>query len=353
MSAQRPSLAAVAARAGVSPSTASLAFSGAGPVAAATRERVLEAARELGYPGPDPMARSLRQGRSGIVAVLIGERLLFAFRDPVTIGLLDGLAEELAPHGSGLLLISGDANRSGPTEDQVARMPMDVVIFATCGRGEDPLIGHFLSRGVPVIAVDGPHRDDVAVLDIDDYGGSRALAEHLAQLGHERVATVVLPLRLDGHRGVLDAARRADVSFDDVRHRLHAVEDVFGPVTAVETATNLVEEGEAAAAELLDAMTPRPTAIVAQSDLLAVGVIRAARARGLRVPDDLSVVGFDGIDTRMLDGYELTTVEQPFVDKGRAAGRMAAEFLARRRPANVRLPIHIRIGNTSGPPPPR
>jgi DNA-binding LacI/PurR family transcriptional regulator len=353
VSAGRPTLAAVAARAGVSRSTASLAFSGAGPVAPATRERVLGAARELGYAGPDPLARSLRQGRSGIVAALIGERLLFAFRDPVTVGVLDGLAEELTPHGLGLLLISGDADRTGPTQDQVARMPMDVVIFATCGQDDDPLLEYFVSRRVPVIAVDGPHRDDVAVLDIDDYQGSLAMAHHLAELGHERVATLVLPLRLDGRRGPVDTARRAVVGYEDARRRLQAVEDVFGRVTAVEAATNLVEEGEALAAPLLDATTPRPTAIVAQSDLLAVGVIRAARARGLRVPEDLSVVGFDGIDTRLIDGYELTTVEQPIVEKGRAVGRMAAEFLAGRRPENVRLPIRIRIGSTSGPPPAR
>src|SRR5690606_15621767 len=81
----RVTLAHVAARAGVSRSTASLAFSGAGPVAEATRQRVLAAAAALGYAGPDPLARSLRQGRSGVVGVAIGDRLLDAFRDPVAV----------------------------------------------------------------------------------------------------------------------------------------------------------------------------------------------------------------------------------------------------------------------------
>lgn len=351
MSGQRPTLAGVAARAGVSPSTASLAFSGAGPVAAATRERVLEAARELGYAGPDPMASSLRRGRSGIVGAIIGERLLYAFRDPVAVGMLDGLVEELTSLSSGLLLISGDASRTGPAPEQVARMPIDVVVFATCGGDDDPLLDHFIDRGVPVVAVDGPHRDDVAILDIDDHGGSLALARHLAELGHRRVGTVTLPLRLDGRRGPVDEARRGDAAFADARLRLEAVRDVFGAVPAVEAAANLIEEGEAAAAHLLDTDDARPTAVVAQSDLLAVGVIRAAEARGMQVPQDLSVVGFDGIDTGWLDDWVLTTVEQPIVDKGRTAGRMVAEYLGGQRPENVRLPTRLRIGTTSAGPP--
>jgi DNA-binding LacI/PurR family transcriptional regulator len=339
----------VAARAGVSPSTASLAFSGTGPVAEATRERIFQAARELGYSGPDPLARSLRRGRSGIVGALIGERLLYAFRDPVAVGLLDGLAEELSALGSGLLLISGDADRTGPTPAQVARMPMDVVIFATCGGDDDPLLDHFLERGVPIVAVDGPQRDDVTVLDIDDYGGTLGLARHLAELGHQRVGTVTLPLRLDGTRGPVDEARRHRAAYADARLRLAAVRDVFGRAPAVEAAANIVEEGEAAGAHLLDS-AERPTAVVAQSDLLALGVIRAAQSRGLQVPRDLSVVGFDGIDAGWLDGWHLTTVEQPIVDKGRTAGRMVADILAGRTPSNVRLPLLMRVGDTTAAP---
>lgn len=350
MGEHRATLAAVAARAGVSPSTASLAFSGSGPVADATRERVLTAARELGYSGPDPTARSLRRGRSGIVGALVGERLLYAFRDPVAVALLDGLAEMLSPSGTGLLLISGDANRSGATPEQVARMPMDVVVLATCGGDDDPLLDHVLGRGIPVVAVDGPDRPDVALLDIDDYGGTATLVQHLTDLGHRDVAVVTLPLRLDGHRGRVDDARRAVVAFADCRLRLAAVEDALGPVAAVEAAANLIEEGEQAARVLLSKPAGRPTAIVAQSDLLAVGVVRAAESLGLRVPDDLSVVGFDGIETPWLGDQLLTTVVQPIADKGRVAGGMVTDFLGGTRPANVRLPVHVRIGMTSGTP---
>ena len=104
--ADRATLSTVAARAGVSSSTASLAFAGSSRVAPATVERVLRAADELGYAGPNPVAASLRTGRSGVVGAVVGERLLYAFRDPVAVQLLDGLTEELGKLDVGLLLLA-------------------------------------------------------------------------------------------------------------------------------------------------------------------------------------------------------------------------------------------------------
>lgn len=348
MSRTRATLARVAARAGVSPSTASLAFSGAGPVAAATRERVLAAARELGYSGPDPLAQSLRRGRSGIVGAVVGDRLLHAFRDPVAVALLDGLAEELTPSGSGLLLMSGAAHRIGPTPEQVARLPVDVVVFATCGDDDDPLLDHFVERGVPVVVVDGPERDGTALLTVDDRAGTVESARHLAELGHTRVATVTLPLSSEGRRGWVDDDRRQAVRFAVCRERLAGVTDVFGPVPTVETAANLIEEGEIAARMLLAGRDV--TAVMVQSDLLAVGVVRAAEELGLHVPEDLSVVGFDGIETPWLGERRLTTIAQPTTEKGRIAGRMVTDYLAGRRPESRRLPVQLIIADTTAPP---
>jgi DNA-binding LacI/PurR family transcriptional regulator len=348
---RRVTLADVAARAGVSPSTASLAFSGTGPVAEATRERVLAAAAELGYAGPDPFARSLRQGRSGVVGVVIGERLLYAFRDPVAVALLDGMSEELTPLGSALLLLPGDSRRTSPPPAQVARIPLDAMVYAGCD-DDHPLIAHALARGVPVVAVEGPYRPDIPIVDIDHYGGSRQAARHLVELGHRDIAVVSLPLNADGRRGLADRDRRASATFGLCRERLAAVEEVLGPqLPVIESASNLVEEGELAGATLLE-LTPRPTAVIAQSDLLAAGVVRAAGKAGLRVPADLSVVGFDGIDsTGWLGAERLTTVEQPMTEKGHAAGRMVAELLAGNRPSDVNLPVTFRVGTTTGPAP--
>jgi DNA-binding LacI/PurR family transcriptional regulator len=346
----RPTLAAVAAHAGVSPSTASLAFSGSPRVTAGTRERVLSAAAELGYAGPDPLAASLRRGRSGVIGAFVGERLLYAFRDPVAIQLLDGITEVLGSHGVGLLLLAGDTGR--PSTEQIGRIPLDAAIFATCGLEDDPALDQLRSRGVPLVVVEGPVVDGVVLVDIDDRRGTRDLARHLHDLGHRRVEILAMPLRLDGRRGFIDAARRSRAHYRDVRHRLEGVEDVFGPVPAFETASNAVAEGAAAARVLLDVPAHRrPTAVIAQSDVLAAGVLQAAAALGLRVPEDVSVAGFDGADLSWLGATRLTTVVQPSDEKGRAAAQAAMELVAGGRPPDLLLPVTLRIGTTSGPPP--
>jgi DNA-binding LacI/PurR family transcriptional regulator len=346
----RPTLAVVAAHAGVSPSTASLAFAGSPRVAAPTRERVLAAAADLGYAGPDPLAASLRRGRSGVIGAFVGERLLYAFRDPVAVQLLDGITEVLGSHGVGLLLLAGDTGR--PATEQIARIPLDAAIFATCGLEDDPALDQLRARGVPVVGVEGPVLDGVVLIDIDDRGGTRELARHLHGLGHRRVATVTMPLRLDGTRGPLDAARRSRAHYRDVRHRLEGVEDVFGPVPAFETASNAVDEGVRAGRALLDGpVHRRPTAVIAQSDVLAAGVLQAAAELGLRVPADVSVAGFDGADLPWLGPTVLTTVVQPTDEKGRTAARAAMALVEGERPSDVLLPVTLRVGTTTGPPP--
>jgi DNA-binding LacI/PurR family transcriptional regulator len=342
----RPTLAGVAARAGVSPSTASLAFSGSPRVTTATRERVLTAAAELGYAGPDPRAASLRRGRSGVIGVFIGERLLYAFRDPVSVQLLDGITEVLGSHGVGLLLLAGDSGR--PPLEQILRMPLDAAIFATCGLEDDPALEALRARGVPLVAVEGPDVDGIPLVDIDDRRGVRDLARHLHDLGHRRVATVAMPLRLDGTRGLVTPERRARAHYRDVRHRIEGVEDVFGTVAVVETASNAVDEGERAA-RLLLAGPDRPTAVLAQSDVLAAGVLRAAAHLGLDVPGDLSVTGFDGADLHWLAPVVITTVVQPTEAKGRAAAEAALAQVDGVHPPDVLLPVHVRPGTTTGP----
>jgi DNA-binding LacI/PurR family transcriptional regulator len=344
----RPTLAAVATRAGVSPSTASLAFAGSPRVAPSTRERILAAAAELGYAGPDPLAASLRRGRIGVIGAFVGERLLYAFRDPVAIQLLDGITEVLGAHGVGLLLLAGDSGRPGA--EQLARIPLDAAIFATCGLEDDPALDLLRARGVPLVGVEGPVAEGVVLIDIDDRSGTAELAAYLRDLGHHRVAGVAMPLRLDGTRGPVDAARRAVTHYRDVRHRIAGVEDVFGPVPVIETASNAVAEGEAAGRVLLDVPADRrPTAVIAQSDVLAAGVVQAAAALGLRVPEDVSVAGFDGADLPWLPGT-LTTVVQPTDAKGRAAAEAAMALVAGERPEGTTLPVALRVGTTSGPP---
>jgi DNA-binding LacI/PurR family transcriptional regulator len=130
--------------------------------------------------------------------------------------------------------------------------------------------------------------------------------------------------------------------------RLLGVEDVYGPANGYVASTSSIDAGIVAGLAILEHPSARPTAIIAQSDLLAVGVIRAAEQLGLAVPDDLSVIGFDG--ARIDSGYDLTTMVQPAVDKGRAAGRAVVELLAGNHPAPVSFTTVFHGGNTTAAP---
>lgn len=380
----RPTLAAVAALAGVSTSTASLAFSGSGPVSAATRDRVLAAAATLDYAGPDPRAQSLRRGRSGIIGVVIEDRLSDAFRDPMNIAMLDGLADETGAIGSGLLLLTD----TGDGQLNIENAPVDAVVLVGCSTRLDSAVAILRQRGIPLVAVEAEPMDGVLPIDLDNREASHALALHLRELGHERVAMAVLPLDPSRKRGPLTVELEAASSGYTASARIAGVREVFPTAGGWVTRGSLTEEGRIAGLALLGsadrsvASSPgveppefgprgaerggvepgeveprpveprdadaRPTAIIAQSDLLARGVILAAEELGLRVPEDISVVGFDGVRLDGMGERELTTMVQPAVEKGRAAGRGVVALLHDEPGEPVRFTSVFRRGNTSG-----
>lgn len=342
----RPNLAAVAALAGVSASTASLAFSGAGPVSAATRARVLAAAEQLGYAGPDPRAQSLRRGRSGIVGVIMEDRLSDAFRDPMNIAMLDGIADELGPAGAGLLLLTN----TGDDTTGIYNAPVDAVVLVGCSmRLAESVVG-FRQRRIPIVAIEAEAMDDVLAIDLDNRAASGELARLLADLGHEDAAMVTLPLGPDHERGALTAEREAASEAWTASQRILGVRDVFLAASGVVAAASSIDEGELAGRALLSA-TPRPTAIIAQSDLLAVGVIRAAHEFGLAVPGDVSVVGFDGIRLEGIAPLDLTTMVQPALEKGRAAARGVLALLEDQPGQAIEFACELHHGATAGVPP--
>lgn len=348
----RPTLADVAAAAQVSVSTASLAFSGAGPIAAETRARVHAAAAGLGYAGPNPLGRSLRSGRSGIVAVVIGDQLRRSFRDPVSIQVLDGLVGRLGTAGLGVLLVPAMPPEDGtPQLDPLlASAAMDVAVLLWGTRRDDPVLTALQMRGVPVVVGEGPTLPGVPVVGIKDRAGTRDLLRYLLGLGHRRIATVTLPFGGARRTGVVDASRMAALSWPATRHRLEGLGDAgVEPTIVVEAAASLVEEGQEAARLVLDVDEP-PTAVVAQSDLLAAGVLLAARDLGMRVPEDVSVAGFDGLDLPWIAPDVLTTVVQPLAAKGEALGSAVERVLAGEVPGPVHLDVTLRIGTTTGPP---
>ena len=381
MARTRATLAQVAARAGVSVSTASLAFSGSGPVSEATRHKVLVAAEELEYAGPDPRGRSLRQGRSGIIGVIMEERVLAAFRDPLRIAVLDGIAQETSAQGRGLLLLSD----VGASADAIGTATMDAAILFAFSHRSDRTVEMLRRRALPVVAVGGPDLGLLTV-SIDDEAASVTAARHLAELGHREVAIVALPLvnaddaddaddaeDTDGRgttfrrsapdrttesgpsiefRGPLTAAAERAGKVTVTLDRLRGVRSIYPAAPGLIAAGSSVEEGMIAGHALLADRATRPTAVIAQSDLLAAGVIRAAAELGLSVPGDLSVIGFDGIALDRIISQDLTTMVQPAADEGRVAGRAVLDLLDGGSPGSVRFSCTFHRGATTAPPPP-
>ncbi len=336
----------------MSVSTASLAFSGTGPIAAATRERVLDAARVLGYAGPNPLGRQLRRGRSGIVGVIMGDVLRRAFRDPVASQVLDGLTSTLGPLGLGVLLIPGADDATQPAVNPVLESAaMDVAVQMWGGTTDDPVLDALRRRGTPTVLVEGIPQPGVAAVGIDDHGGMASLTRYLLELGHTRIATVTLPFDRERTGGPAAPDRIATIAWEITRRRLAGVlETGLAPTVVYETQASLVENGADAGRALLSS-PDRPTAIICQSDLLASGVVLAARELGLRVPEDVSVAGFDGLDLPWLAPDVLTSVSQPLAEKGAAIGQAVAELLEGSMPEPRVLPVGLRVGTTTGPPP--
>jgi DNA-binding LacI/PurR family transcriptional regulator len=317
VSASRVTLVTVARAVGVSPTTVSNAYNRPHKLSPALRERILGAARDLGYPGPDPAAAGLRRGRAGSFGLLLGEELAYAFQDPGAVEFLRGLAEGTARHNSALQLIAAlDADgHEGPS--LLANAIVDgLVVWSLPER--HPLLRLARERQIPLVIHGGPRLDGVPFVGIDDRAAARAAAEHLVALGHRSLAVISHPF------GASRRAHRRDKpgrpSYRVTRERLAGYTATApAPPAVYEVAVNSREEGRRAALALLDA-TPRPTALLAMSDELALGALAAARELGLRVPDDLSVVGWDDLPAARDAG--LTTISQSLHDQGRTCAQL-------------------------------
>ncbi|MCS5735337.1 LacI family DNA-binding transcriptional regulator [Herbiconiux daphne] len=342
----RSTLSDVAKLAGVSASTASLAFSGAGPVSESTRRRVMDAATTLGYSGPDPRARSLRQGRSGVVGIVFDERLLFAFRDPVNIATLDGIASGLGVDSNGLLLMT----ETGAVGGGIRSAAIDAAVLMGCSPVLTEIVSSLRQRAIPLISIEGGGLDGVVDIALDNADASERLARHLHDLGHRRVAVICLATDSERETGQLTPEREAVMTTVVTADRLEGTRRVFADLVAYSAGYNLVEEGAVAARALLDVPAEqRPTAIIAQSDLLAAGALQAAEELGLSVPGQLSVAGFDGVRIDGLTAHDLTTMVQPAAEKGHAAGVAVAALLAGDEVRSELFRCELHVGDTTGP----
>jgi len=323
---RRATLKEVAAEVGVSQATVSNAYNRPDQLSAQLRERVFEAARRLGYAGPDAMARGLRRGRAGAIGVLYEDRLSYAFADPAAVLFLQGVSMATEEAGLGLLLLSGAPGMQRSPE-AVRGAVVDGFVVYSMSDG-DPLVREALARRLPAVVVDQPRMAGPPFVGIDDETAARSVAEHLVSLGHRRFGVVSFASAPDLFSGIADIARQGSSAYEVTRARLRgyasALEAAGIPwpgVPVYEQFESATEAGRAAA-EVLLSREPRPTAILCLSDQLAFGFIEGARERGFRVPEDISVAGFDDVPEAARSTPPLTTVHQPHVEKGALAGRI-------------------------------
>ena len=294
---------------GVSQSTVSRVLSGAAttvPIAEGTRERVLAAAASLGY-RPNPLARGLRGLRTMLLGVIVRE-----ITDPFFAGAIEAVSIEASRRGYNVVL--GHAH--GRADEAIALWAVlearhcDAILILGDMRDQPRLLDDLGGAHVPVVALwQGSRADGVASVGVDNRAGVVAVLDHLVALGHRRIGFV--------------AGRR----LGDIREREDAYREYVAGLDGglPDGYLQHAPDGPQAGADALDAMLALPeppTAIVASTDVLAIGVLHGAHQRGLRIPGNLSVTGFDDIPLAAFAVPPLTTVRMPVREMVRAAVEM-------------------------------
>ena len=323
VAAKRVTLAQVAERAGVSVMTASYTYNRPGRVSDQARAKVLAAAAELGYSGPDASARSLRRGATRTLGVVMGEHLSYAFEDPQAVSFLAGIAEVCADRGFGMTILP----ITGAPDDtaRITGAAVDGYIVWTTS-DDDPILAAVQAMKRPAVVHGGPAVDALALVSIDNRAAARAIGA-IAFAGAKRPAVVSQPLSRERISMVTRGPATSGVLFPVTRERMEgyrqAAEDTgldWRDVVVAVCARNDSAEAERMAATLLSAAGP-PDAIAAMSDQQAAGVVSAVRAAGRVIPDEVAVTGWD--DATVAAQIGLTTVAQSLRDQGAACARAA------------------------------
>jgi len=340
--ARRARIADVAREAGVSKTAVSFAFNSPERLSPETASRIRVVADSLGY-HPHPVARMLTQRQTLTIGVLTPQALAVIFSNPFFGAFSEGVALAAEEFGYGLHFISP---LHGSLARAIGRATVDGVVAVGLSDGH-PEVDQIRRAGVPIVLVDSTALPDHPSIEIDDEGGARAAANHLLGLGHRdflvigveppRPATQADPEGVMGRRlrGYRAALAEAGIELPDEQV-------VVGPASV---------EGGVAALNRAWEDGLRPTAVLAMSDAMAIGAMRAIRELRLAVPADVSVVGFDDIDLATHTDPPLTTVHQPIRRKGEEAVRLLLSIINQHditKPEHRRLETRLIVRDSTG-----
>lgn len=310
----------IAQKAGVSKTAVSFAFNNPSRLSEATVQQILAIAEEMGY-SPDPVARSMSTGRTGTIGLLLPQPMPEIVRNPYFPEFLEGIGEVCTHAGLSLMLVP-------PMKGSMRRAIVNAAVdgFLTLGLEEYKATMVVLrQRGVPFVTVDSDPIEGVPAINVDDAGGACQAMRHVLAMGHRQIAILAIRSGKQGHyreyvgtlgarmHGYLQALEEYGLNVNGRSVRL--VECISSETGGIEGFQSLWKSRH------------HPTAIVAMSDIIAIGALKAAIAAGLQVPRDLSVVGFDDITLASLIQPALTTVAQPSREKGEIAARELVRLL--------------------------
>ena len=321
--ATRPTMAQVAAAAGVSVMTVSYAYSQPGRLSPTAAAQVAEAAQRLGYTGPHPGARALRRGRAGALGVVIGEHLTYAFDDPSATAFLSGVAQVCADAGVALTLVPV----TGTADDlaRIAAAAVDAFVIWTLD-GADPVLAAVAATGRPAAAHGATTTPGLVPVGIDDRAAAAAIGA-LAFTGATHPVVLSFPLSAQRRPGLEAGLDPGRASFPVTRDRLAGLRDAWtssgrawSQVRVAICPANTATDAAAAIDQVLADGGPLD-AIAAMSDELALAAMTTLNAAGHRVPDHVAITGFD--DTPSAATAGLSTIDQDLRAQGAQCATLA------------------------------
>lgn len=322
--------------AGVSRSTVSRVINGQSSVNPEVRARVQAVIDRTGYT-PNVVARSLVSGRTGVIGLVIPSRVHSLFEDPYFSRLIQGISSATNKAGNtlSLFLFENEEEEAALYPRVVASGVLDGLIL-TATRMADPLLARMAVGEIPIVVVGRPDVEGVSYIDVDNRGGARMAALHLADLGYQRIGLIGAPTSttagIDRTSGFIEGlALRGLALHPDLR-----ADGNFSR-----------ESGYAAMRRLIP---HRPDAVFAASDAMAAGALRALREAGIAVPEEIAIIGFDGLPASERSVPAITTIRQPVTDTGARAVQMLNDLVTgeTQRPVVEIMPVELVIRESCG-----